>query len=286
MQLERARSLAICNQTDIEQADNLCPPSKYRQANGECNNVSHRKWGARGDIFLRLLASDYADDVSQPRTSRGTHALPDADFIIDQLQRHIDAELRHPHITAMLPAWGQLLSNDLYEYSQLPLQGSGKCCLPKRASQRNPFDLEQCYVRQGEECKEYRRTAPAYDAESCHQRRREQMNVASAYIDGSGLYGTTLNEFQQLRTYLNGGVRTDACRYCQNLGATAALHRALLQHHNNIGEVLASLNPNWSDEDLFLEAKRIVTAQIQHITYNEFLPLVLGQEATANPGLR
>lgn len=112
------------------------------------------------------------------------------------------------------------------------------------------------------------------------------MNIASAYIDGSGLYGSTRHEFDQLRTYLSGGVKVESCRYCQVAGATGALHRALLQQHNNIGEQLAHINPEWSEEDVFLEARRIITATIQHITYNEFLPLVLGQETTAKEGLR
>ena len=112
------------------------------------------------------------------------------------------------------------------------------------------------------------------------------MNVASAYIDASGLYGSTLHDFQDIRTYISGGVKVDACKYCRVPGATGALHRALLQEHNQIAEQLAHLNTDWSEEDVFLEARRIITAQIQHITYNEFLPLVLGQETTAKEGLR
>ncbi|XP_036328588.1 uncharacterized protein LOC118740935 isoform X2 [Rhagoletis pomonella] len=279
LRLERARSLQPCNQTDTE----ICPPSKYRQPTGECNNVSHRKWGARGDVLLRLITPDYADGISQPRTSHGTHALPDASSIIDQLQNHVDAELRHQHITAMLPAWGQFLANDLYEVSQVST--SAKCC-NENANAKNPEELEQCYVRRGVDCKEYKRSAPGYDAEACGKRQREQMNVASSYIDGSGLYGATARDMQDLRTYISGGVKVGSCKYCQLTSATGALHRALLQEHNNIGEQLAHLNADWSEEDVFLEARRIVTAQIQHITYSEFLPLVLGQETTAKDGLK
>lgn len=112
------------------------------------------------------------------------------------------------------------------------------------------------------------------------------MNMASSYLDGSGLYGTTRNEFQNLRTFVNGSVKVNDCKNCQISGATGALHRALLQAHNKIAETLAYADPTWPEDDIFLEARRIIIAQIQHITYNEFLPLILGQETTAKEGLR
>lgn len=171
LQLERARSLTACTNENATSATtsiyDLCPPSKYRLPTGECNNVSHRKWGARGDIFLRLLAADYADGISKPRSSRGTHALPEAEYIIEQLQKHVEPDQRHAHITAMLPAWGQLLANDLIEVSEMPLKG--KCC--SSAAQRNPAEVEQCYVRLGAGCREYRRSAPGYDSEMCTKRK-------------------------------------------------------------------------------------------------------------------
>lgn len=57
----------------------------------------------------------------------------------------------------------------------------------------------------------------------------------------------------------------------------AIMHTLWLREHNRIVEKLALLNPHWDDDTLYQEARKIVIAEIQHITYDEWLPLVLGE---------
>lgn len=99
------------------------------------------------------------------------------------------------------------------------------------------------------------------------------MNLASSFLDGSAIYGNTAAQSATLRTYDNGLVNLSECASCQS----NALYSAILKEHNRIAISLAALNKHWDDDTLFLESRRIVIAEIQHITYNEFLPIVLGQ---------
>lgn len=73
-------------------------------------------------------------------------------------------------------------------------------------------------------------------------------------------------------------------KYCFESGDTRAnenlhltsMHLIWARHHNYIANSLKEINPHWDDERLFQESRKILSAQLQHITYNELIPVVLG----------
>ena len=147
---------------------------------------------------------------------------------------------------------------------------------------------------------------------------REQINQITAYIDGSMVYGSSTSQALKLRNTTAGkgllkqGLETVPGKHllpfnddefvdclrplnvknqkqvpCFLAGdrraneqvALTALHTIWMREHNRIATVLSELNPYWDDDRLFQEARKIVGAELQHITYTEFLPKVLGSES-------
>lgn len=102
------------------------------------------------------------------------------------------------------------------------------------------------------------------------------MNLASAFLDASAIYGNTDQQIEKLRTYDAGLINVSACVSCRS----NALYSAILKEHNRVAINLAQLNRHWTDDTLFLESRRYVANTIQHITYNEFLPILLGNVLT------
>ncbi|XP_033354819.1 peroxidasin isoform X2 [Bombus vosnesenskii] len=58
-----------------------------------------------------------------------------------------------------------------------------------------------------------------------------------------------------------------------------AMHTIWLREHNRIARFLRDMNPQWNGEKLYQEARKIVGAEMQHITYQYWMPHVFGRTA-------
>jgi hypothetical protein len=145
---------------------------------------------------------------------------------------------------------------------------------------------------------------------------RQQTNFVTSYIDASNVYGSDRNRADKLRdktgNVLGAKLRTSGtlqnvlprnstvavemdnagfqqavnlfaagdARANENAGL-ASLHTLLMREHNRLVDELSVANPTWSNEELYQRARKIVGAEMQVITYQEFLPALLGPHAPA-----
>ncbi|XP_071460005.1 lactoperoxidase isoform X2 [Marmota flaviventris] len=58
----------------------------------------------------------------------------------------------------------------------------------------------------------------------------------------------------------------------------ATSHTLFLREHNRLARELKTLNPQWDGEKLYQEARKILGAFMQIITFRDYLPIVLGAE--------
>lgn len=202
--------------------------------------------------------------------------LPTPAKVVSTVTSHLRGSPEaHEGLTSLAGVWSELILRDIAATVH-PSRKQETCCLEKA---RHP----ECYETENEqgECREYWRSAPSLTVHKCNFETREQMNGASAYLDGSHIYGSTDEQLHRLRTYNQGEVEVSACEACNRTDdqVIGIVYSALLNEHNRLARKLAAANEHWDDTKLFLEARRLVVAQIQHVTLNEYVPSILGEGA-------
>lgn len=141
---------------------------------------------------------------------------------------------------------------------------------------------------------------------------REQINQITSYMDASNIYGSSEEEARNLRDFtinrgmLRTGITLTSGKSllpsnngepidCQMDPNTAhvpcfqagdhraneqlgllSMHTLWMREHNRIAERLLQINPHWDGDTVYHEARKIVGAQVQHITYQHWLPKILG----------
>ncbi|EYC44587.1 hypothetical protein Y032_0456g1779 [Ancylostoma ceylanicum] len=298
--------------------------AKYRIHSGWCNNLRRPEKGNAFQPFLHLLPPQYDDGIDIPRSTSSTGGRLPNPRVISNVVHH-DAFIEHGKYSHMIMQFGQFLGHDI-THAPLSTGPNGEAlncsscdsfrtvsenCLPIPVPEDDPFfsptvDGEPRCISFIRSVNGQRQLGP-----------RSPMNKLTAFLDGSVIYGSTVCEADALRTNSGGMLRStqstinpvsippqadDQSQTCQSAPrypcftsgdervsqhpAVTALHSLFHGDHNRIAGELASINSHWDDEILYQEARRIVGATIAHITFNEFLPKLLGNKVVDKYDLR
>ncbi|XP_050540458.1 peroxidase-like isoform X2 [Daktulosphaira vitifoliae] len=298
-----------------------CDPNyKYRSMNGSCNNLENPTWGAVNTPHLRLLDAVYStENLREFRKQKDGRPLPGSRELYLNLFRNKSND-EDDYFNIHFMQWSQFIAHDI---TQLPPNNNAEptdCCavqgsdnIPYHCQKTIKLPLNDPEFGNNKTCMPFKR---AVTADDCPQLPYIFMVQSTQYIDLSHIYGNSDSESMSLRTQNGGLLRSDiqsnGLEFCpqqkrsttncggrdgvdvcyeagdprvnQNLGI-AAYTNLFLRYHNFLAKHLQILNPQWSDEILYQEARRILIALTSLITYRDFLPILLGQKYCDSVGL-
>jgi len=301
-----------------------CNPNlKFRSFDGSCNNLKNSNFGRTGTPFQRILLPDYAKgSLDLPRkSSQDNFELPSARTVSNALsQGDNDADNDN---TILVMQMGQFIDHDI---THTPNHGI-QCCGRNGAFPAS-FDAEKCspirmaandpFWRGRKTCMNFARSLSSPSLK-CELQSREQLNQITHWIDGSNIYGSTVDEAMYLRSSrgklkvsTQGGAKggnlpsceperkgkVTGCDVCGSKKKDCffagdfrvneqlnliVLHTLFMREHNRIATELARINPRWSDDKIYQEARKINVAEYQHILFKEWLPIIIGKRLFFGP---
>ena len=292
---------------------------KYRSFDGSCNNLKNSNFGRTGTPFQRILLPEYAKgSLDLPRkSSQDNFELPSARTVSNALSVGDNQADRDNTILVM--QMGQFIDHDI---THTPNHGI-QCCGRNGAFPRT-FDAEKCspirmaandpFWKGRKTCMNFARSLSSPSLK-CELQTREQLNQITHWIDGSNIYGSTVDEAMHLRSTRGklkisrqagtkggnlpscasepsgkvtgcdvcGGKKKD-CFFAGDFRVNEqlnliVLHTLFMREHNRIATELARLNPRWSDDKIYQEARKINVAEYQHILFKEWLPIIIGKQS-------
>ncbi|XP_060067599.1 chorion peroxidase-like [Ylistrum balloti] len=278
----------------------LCnPSSQYRTIDGSCNNLKNPLWGKALTAFERFLPPAYDDGVNSPRT-KGLFQVPLPSARNISVEIHTNLGPIAPRLSHLSMEFGQLVSHDI-QMTALSKGYAGRnlnCCRIKRRRNCFPIPIADNDEHFDRTCMNFVRALPAPPID-CRFGPRQQLNQVTHFLDGSAIYGSDQETLDVLRdgAFLksqgnndllplnpNGICAQASSDKCFHAGdvrvnqqpALISLQTVWMRHHNNLARQIKGANPGMSDDIVFQETRKIVTAQLQHITYNEWLQEILG----------
>ncbi len=134
---------------------------------------------------------------------------------------------------------------------------------------------------------------------------RHHINQLTAYFDAGNIYGSDVKTATAIRTLSGGLLKVSSPgNLLPNISLTAGgtpkftagenraienpalttIHTIFMREHNRIATLMSQRNPSLNDTEIYNQARRIVTAELQSIVYGEFLPLLVGSKSLIGNG--
>ncbi len=267
---------------------------EHRAMDGQGNNLDNPTWGMAGTALLKLAPTSYADGISTPTTTR-----PNVRTVSNLEFAQSESVLNSTQVSDILWQWGQFIDHDI----TLSLDNTEEP-FPVPVPQGDPvFDPDGT----GQKAIHLDRSAFDPTTGTSRQNIRRQTNALTAFIDASQVYSSDEIRALALRTndgtgrlktshegrflpYNEDGLDNEGgsdlttlflagdLRVNEQIGLIL-MHTLFVREHNRLADVIASQDPSLGGDEIYQLARKIVGAQIQTITFNEFLPLLLGPEA-------
>jgi len=264
-----------------------------RSIDGSGNNLRDPLMGATFTELLRLVFSDYADGISEiPEAGRPSPRL--VSNIVSSQDELIPNTL---NASGYLWQWGQFVDHDIVR-GGVNSQEPADIPVPAGDPFFDPLDT-------GTQVIAFNRSVFDTSTGTGIDNPRQQINEITACIDASNVYGSDIERAIALRAndgtgklstsagdllpfntegfpnaggdapslFLAGDIRSN-----EQVGLTS-MHTLFVREHNRYVEELAEGRPGLSGDELYERGRRFVGALMQAITYNEFLPELLGEGA-------
>lgn len=276
---------------------NLASVSTVPSIDGMGNNLVNTTWGSVGVDFLRYAQAAYTDGISSPAGAD----RPSAREVSNAINVQLEDDRNDRDLSAYIYAWGQFLDHDI----DLTLSASPSESFNISVPTGDPY-----FDPNSTGTKVIPLTRSQYNSATGITNARQQFNSITAFIDGSQIYGSDAVTAASLRTFSGGLLKTSDgnlmptdpnsgfflagdIRVNENV-ELISMHTLFLREHNRVATLIAQQNPKLNDEAIYQRARLIIIGELQRITYNEFLPSLLGSagvpayggyNAKINPGI-
>jgi hypothetical protein len=262
-----------------------------RTIDGTGNNVSQPAWGAANQPMIRLK---YRAEFGGANGAMLTDAQrANARDISNAVSAQAASRPSARGLSNYIWAWGQFLTHDtdLVTTSNGPaVNGTAPIAINDPTDPLGPNPIP--FIRGN--------FAPTSD--------RMPMNEVTSYIDASQIYGSDpvraaalrsgggtgaklLTSANSLLPYNtaglpnenNGPVPGDQLFLAGDIRANensllTSLHTVFAREHNRLVDIIAAEQPSLNEEQQYQLARKIVGAEMQAITYREFLPAFMGTD--------